>query len=79
MEAYEKYLFDYSKIAEDFKLGLTTQEISDHREGTYSKQNHYWNRHTIIEKLNAQFWILKQVAACDQWFVRKWYDRKTQR
>lgn len=37
MEANEKYLSDYSKIAEDFKLGLTTQEIWDHYEGQVSK------------------------------------------
>ncbi|WP_017731896.1 GIY-YIG nuclease family protein [Nafulsella turpanensis] len=37
MEANEKYLTNYSKIVEDIKLGLTTNEIMDLNEGAVSK------------------------------------------
>ncbi|MES1159745.1 MAG: GIY-YIG nuclease family protein [Bacteroidota bacterium] len=37
MEANEKYLRDYSKVADDIKLGLTIQEIVELHEGSVSK------------------------------------------
>jgi hypothetical protein len=37
MEANEKYLRDYSRIAEDVKLGLTVDEIVELHEGSVSK------------------------------------------
>lgn len=37
MEANEKYLRNYSKIVEDLRLGLTTNEIMDLNEGTVSR------------------------------------------
>lgn len=37
MEANEKYLRDYSRIAEDIKLGLTVAEIVELHEGSVSK------------------------------------------
>ena len=37
MEANEKYLRDYSRIAEDIKLGLSVQEIVELHEGEVSK------------------------------------------
>jgi uncharacterized protein YerC len=37
MEANEKYLRDYSRVAEDIKLGLTIKEIEELHEGTVSK------------------------------------------
>lgn len=37
MEASEKYLKSYSKIAEDIKLGLNTNEIIELYEGSISK------------------------------------------
>ncbi len=37
MEANEKYLRDYSRIADDIKLGLSVQEIVELHEGTVSK------------------------------------------
>lgn len=37
MEANEKYLRDYSKIADDIKLGLSTEEIMELYEGEVSK------------------------------------------
>ncbi|MBS1662842.1 MAG: GIY-YIG nuclease family protein [Bacteroidetes bacterium] len=37
MEANEKYLRDYSRIAEDIKLGLSVQEIVELHEGNVSK------------------------------------------
>lgn len=37
MEANEKYLRSYSKIVEDIKLGLSTNEIVELNEGTVSK------------------------------------------
>ena len=37
MEANEKYLRDYSRIADDIKLGLSVQEIVELHEGSVSK------------------------------------------
>lgn len=37
MEANEKYLRNYSKIVQDIKLGLTTNEILELHEGSISK------------------------------------------
>ena len=37
LAANEKYLKDYSKVAEDIKLGLNTEEIVEMNEGTVSK------------------------------------------
>jgi Meiotically Up-regulated Gene 113 (MUG113) protein len=37
MEANEKYLRDYSRVADDVKLGLTVQEIVELHEGNVSK------------------------------------------
>lgn len=37
MEANEKYLSSYAKIAEDIKLGLSTEEILEQYQGTVSK------------------------------------------
>jgi hypothetical protein len=37
MEANEKYLNSYSKIVDDLKLGLNTQEIVEIHQGTISK------------------------------------------
>ncbi len=60
MEANEKYLNDYSKIAEDLKLGLTTQEIWEHYEGTVNK--------TIIETVRR---LLKYQTPNSE-FLSKW-------
>jgi len=37
MEANEKYLHDYSRVAEDIKLGLSIKEIEELHEGAVSK------------------------------------------
>lgn len=60
MEANEKYLSDYSKIAEDIKLGLTTQEIWEHYEGAVNK--------TIIETVRR---LLKYQTPNSE-FLSKW-------
>jgi hypothetical protein len=60
MEANEKYLQDYSKIAEDIRLGLTTQEIWEHYEGAVNK--------TIIETVRR---LLKYQTPNSE-FLSKW-------
>ena len=60
MEANEKYLQDYSKIAEDLRLGLTTQEIWEHYEGAVNK--------TIIETVRR---LLKYQTPNSE-FLSKW-------
>ena len=60
MEANEKYLRDYSRIAEDIKMGLSTDEIFTMYEGTVSK--------TIIETVRR---LLKYRTPNSE-FLSKW-------
>jgi hypothetical protein len=60
MEANEKYLRDYSKIAEDLKLGLSTYEIAELHEGSVSK--------TIIETVRR----LLQYHTPNSAFLSQW-------
>lgn len=50
VRANEKYLSDYSKVAEDIKLGLSTEEIMVMHEGAVSKQT----IHTVRRLLRYQ-------------------------
>lgn len=62
MEANEKYLRDYSRIAEDIKMGLSTDEIFVLNAGTVSK--------TIIETVRR---LLKYRTPNSE-FLSKWLD-----
>lgn len=62
MEANEKYLRDYSRIAEDVKLGLSTEEIFALYEGTVSK--------TTIETVRR---LLKYQTPNSE-FLSKWLN-----
>lgn len=62
MEANEKYLRDYSRIAEDVKLGLSVQEIVELHEGSVSKATI-----TTVRKLLAY-------QTPNSEFLSQWFD-----
>jgi len=49
MEANEKYLRDYARVAEDIKLGLTIKEIEALHEGAVSKATIQTVRRLLID------------------------------
>lgn len=61
MEANEKYLRDYSRVAEDIKLGLSIKEIEALHEGTVSKAT----IQTVRRLLNYQ---TPNSAFLSEWF-----------
>jgi hypothetical protein len=62
MEANEKYLRDYSRIAEDIQLGLTVDEIVELHEGSVSKTTIA----TVRKLLNYQ--------TPNSEFLSQWFD-----
>jgi hypothetical protein len=62
MEANEKYLRDYSRIADDIKLGLSVQEIVELHEGTISK--------TTIQTVRR----LLDYQTPNSEFLSQWFD-----
>src|ERR1700744_726898 len=62
MEANEKYLRDYSRIAEDIKLGLSVQDIVELHEGTVSKTT------------SAPVPKLLHYQSPNSEFLSQWYD-----
>ena len=85
MEANEKYLRDYSRIADDIKLGLTIQEIVELHEGSVSKTT----IETVRKLLNYQtpnseflshwFYIVNdlETGASEQAILEKYGDMVT--
>ncbi len=69
MEANEKYLRDYSKVADDIKLGLTIQEIVELHEGSVSKTTIETVRRLLdyqtpnSEFLSQWFYIVNELEA----------------
>jgi len=61
MEANEKYLQDYSRVAEDIKLGLSIKEIEELHEGSVSKAT----IQTVRRLLNYQ---TPNSAFLSEWF-----------